>query len=196
MSSPTDVQESLSPQQRYAKILSSKPPTEWEPSPQLDVDAVRKLFPDAGHGAFPILDMYKVDMTAFNANKSLPERRELLLYRPLEPIPEQDVNAHIVCHAFEADRNGLLMLANHLGYAELGKTTSLSYSFYIHVNAAEAVMKGDGWWIQEVQWPRVSAGRGLIESRIWSPEGIHVASGYQDGISLPARRSQDGRGKL
>lgn len=133
-------------------------------------------------------------MTAFNASKSLPERRELILYRLHKPLPPTDTSAHILCHAFEADRNGLIMLGNHLGYGySLGPVASLSYSFYVHVNAEEAVMEGDGWWVQEVYWPRTSAGRGMMESRIWSPKGVHVASGYQDGIILPAGRPEKGK---
>ncbi|PTB81738.1 Thioesterase/thiol ester dehydrase-isomerase [Trichoderma longibrachiatum ATCC 18648] len=185
--SPADHQMKGSAQERYADILSQRAPDEWEPSPQLDVDAVTTMFPNAGHGGFPILDMYKVDMKAYNASKAVPERRELILYRLHKPIPEDDANAHIVAHAFEADRNGLIMLTNALGWGfNLGSAASLSYSFYVHVNADEAVMKGDGWWIQEVCYPRVSAGRGMMESRIWSPEGKHVASGYQDGVAVPA----------
>lgn len=185
--SPAELQIKGSAQERYAGILSQRAPDAWDASPQLDVEAVTVLFPNAGHGGFPILDMYKVDMRAYNADKEVPERRELILYRPYKPIPEDDPNAHIVAHAFEADRNGLIMLTNHLGWGfNLGSAASLSYSFYVHVNAEEAVMKGDGWWIQEVYWPRVSAGRGMMESRIWSPEGKHVASGYQDGIAMPA----------
>jgi acyl-CoA thioesterase len=130
--------------------------------------------------------MYKVDMSGFNKNKAIPDRRELIYYRLLKPLPKEDTNAHILCHAFEADRNSLFMLGNHLGYGhDLGIAASLSYSFYVHVNADEAVMEGDGWWMQEVSWPRFSAGRGAMESLIWSPQGKHVATGYQDGIVLP-----------
>ncbi|KAM5354027.1 hypothetical protein ACJ41O_000677 [Fusarium nematophilum] len=184
--SPDEVQ-GIPPQERYRDILSSKAaPSEWEPSPQADIDVLKEMFPNAGHGAFPILDMHKVDMTGFNAGKPVPERRELIYYRLLRPIPRENVNAHILCHAFEADRNGLIMLGNHLGYGfDLGVAASLSYSFYVHVNAEEAVMSCDGWWMQEVYWPRFSAGRGALESLIWSPEGKHVATGYQDGIVLP-----------
>ncbi|KAH6603661.1 hypothetical protein Trco_008436 [Trichoderma cornu-damae] len=184
--SPAELQTEASAQERYAAVLSQRAPDAWDASPQLDVEAVTMLFPNAGHGGFPMLDMHKVDMGAFNADKRVPERRELILYRPYKPIPEDDANAHIVAHAFEADRNGLIMLTNHLGWGfNLGSAASLSYSLYVHVNAEEAVMKGDGWWIQEVCWPRVSAGRAMMESRIWSPEGRHVASGYQDGIAIP-----------
>jgi len=194
---PADVQPTTTPWQRYAAILSTRKPDEWDPSPQADIDALRDAFPIKGHAYFPILDMYKVDMTRFNVPLPLPERRELILYRLHKPLPETDTTAHILCHAFEADRNGLIMLGNHLGYGyNLGAVASLSYSFYVHVNAREAVMRGGdegGWWVQEVCWPRVSAGRGLMESRIWSPEGVHVASGYQDGIILPQGKIEKGK---
>ncbi|PFH57726.1 hypothetical protein XA68_14654 [Ophiocordyceps unilateralis] len=186
LSTPDDLQESRSVQERFADVLTSRRPEEWEPSPQMDIDLVKELFPRAGAGAFPILDMRKVDMTEYNAGKPVAERIQLIYYRLLEPLPRDDVNAHIVCHAFEADRNGLTMLANHIGYgSNLGKGASLSYSLYVHVNADEAVMDGDGWWLQEVRWPRISAGRCMMESKLWSPEGRHIASGYQDGIVLP-----------
>ncbi|KFA54312.1 hypothetical protein S40293_04820 [Stachybotrys chartarum IBT 40293] len=175
------------PQVRYAAVLASRNPWEWMPSPQVDIDMLRDLFPNADHGAFPMLDMYKVDMSEINKDKPVLDRRELLLYKLLEPIPKEDINAHIVCHAYEADRNGLLMIGNQLGYGyNLGTAASLSYSFYVHVNGEQAVMD-EGWWIQEVSFSRVSAGRAMLETKIWSPTGLHVASGYQDGIITPRR---------
>lgn len=190
-SSPDEVQAPLSAQERFADILSSRAASRWDVSPQIDLDVVKDVFPNGGAGAFPILDMHKVDMKAYNTGKPISERRELICYRLLKPLPRDDVNAHIVCHAFEADRNGLLMIANHMGYGRnLGKAASLTYSFYVHVNPEEAAMDGDGWWLQEIYWPRVSAGRCMMESKIWSPGGKHVASGYQDGIVVP--RQPDG----
>ena len=186
-----EVQEVYSAQERFADILSLRAPDEWDLCPQSDIDLVKEMFPNPGPGAFPILDMHKVDMTAYNADRSIPERRELMLYRLLKPLPKEDVNAHIVCHAFEADRNGLIMLGNHLGHGyNIGVAATLSYSFYVHVNPEEAVMEGDGWWLQEVSWPRASAGRAMMESKIWSPEGKHVASGYQDGIIGPETKKK------
>ena len=195
--SHVDEQPSTSPWKRYEDILKSRLPTEWDPCPQADIEAVNEILPNQGHGAFPVLDMFKVDMTTFNEGKPLADRRELLLYRLLKRLPKEDVNAHILCHAFEADRNGLFMLGNHLGYGyDLGPTASLTYSFYMHTNADEAVMEGDEFWIQEVLFPRACAGRGMMESRIWSPEGKHVASGYQDGICLPGNSILNKEAKL
>ena len=47
-----------------------------------------------------------------------------------------------------------------------------------------------GWWVQEAIFPRVEAGRAIIMSKIWSPEGIHVATEYQDGIIRRANESK------
>lgn len=176
-----------SAQNRFARILNTRRPDQWKPCRIVEIQQVfDQTAPDVGHGTFPILDMYKVDMTEYNKDKAVPERRELILYRPHKPIPKDDPNCHIACHAFEADRNGLTTLGNHVGYGHRwGRAASLSYSFYVHVNAEEAVMGDDGWWIQEASWPRVSAGRCMMESKIWSPEGKHVASGYQDGMVVP-----------
>ncbi|KAF4977942.1 hypothetical protein FZEAL_5590 [Fusarium zealandicum] len=181
-----DEVQGIPPQQRYKDILSTKAPADWGPCPQLDIDAIKQVFSDTDHGTFPILDMHQVDMTAYNADKPIPDRRELIYYRLLKPIPKEDVNVHILCHAFQADRNGLLILGNYLGYGhDMGKVASLSYSFYVHVNAKEAVMEGDSWWMHEVCWSRYSAGRGTMKSSIWSPQGKHVATGLQDGIVMP-----------
>jgi hypothetical protein len=135
--------------------------------------------------------MKKVDLTAFNKGKPFHERRELLLYRLLAPLPLSNPDAHIMTHAFEADRNGVLMVGNHAGFGwNFGNAASLSYSFVVHVNASDAVMKyGDNqWWIQEACFPRVEAGRGILLSKIWSPNGVHVATEYQDGIIRSASK--------
>lgn len=172
------------PQARFAVILDSRPPTSWPPAPPVDIDLLTEFVGTDIVGNFPICDMKKVDMSSYNIGKPLHERRELILYRLLEPLPpDDDANSHIVVHAYTADRNGLLMLGNQMGIGKkFGRAASLSYSLVVHVNATDATMKGDGWWIQEVMFPRAAAGRGIVESKLWSPEGVHVATEYQDGL--------------
>lgn len=183
-------------QERFASILSSRPPEEWPPSPPADIDMVTDFVGKDIVGSFPGVDMKKVDMTAYNAGKPLHEKRELILYRLLTPLPSDgtdgwDANAHICAHAWTIDRNGLLMLGNLLGIGHaFGRAASLSYSLVVHVNAEEAVMEGDGWWIQECCFPRAAAGRGVIMSKVWSPEGLHVATEYQDGLCQAAEGSR------
>ncbi|KAL2015643.1 hypothetical protein VTK56DRAFT_5064 [Thermocarpiscus australiensis] len=186
------------PQKRFASILSSRPPHAWPPAPPVDITAVVALVGADQTGRFPVAEMRKVDMRAHNAGRPVHERRELLLYRLLRPLPADgdgdgsgsgegvgwDANAHVVAHAFVADRNGLLMAGNHIGFGwSLRRAASLSYSFVVHVNAEQAVMREeDGWWVQEAWFPRAAAGRGIVESKIWSPKGLHVATEYQDGL--------------
>ncbi|KAK0609762.1 thioesterase-like superfamily-domain-containing protein [Bombardia bombarda] len=191
-----------------SSILSGRPPHAWPPAPPVDIDGMVSLMGTDVVGNFPCVDMKKVDMTGYNAPpKPVHERRELLLYRLLKPLPPSssddacwDANAHILVHAFAADRNGLLMAGNHLGLGwTMGKAASLSYSFVVHVNANEAVMECDEskgeWWVQEASFPRAAAGRGIVESKIWSPQGVHVATEYQDGL-IRSFEDRPEKGKL
>ena len=177
-------------QKRFASILGQRRPQNWPASPIIDIDGVMEHVDPYRIGVFPVVDMKKVDMAAFNKGKPIHERVELILYRLLKPLPSDgsdgyDANAHIVAHAFTVDRNGIIMLANHMGFGwSLAKAASLSYSLVVHVNPEEAVMRDgdDQWWVQEATFPRAGAGRGIIMSKIWSPDGVHVATEYQDGL--------------
>lgn len=181
-----EMQATLSAQQLYAGVLSAKAPHQWPPVPLIDLDQVTKLYPTVDYGDFPMIDMHKVDMTAYNHQKAPADKRQLVYYRLMKPISRDKINSHIVCHAFAADRNGLNMLATHLGYGDFfGVAATLSYSFYVHVNGAEAIMGENEWWLLESSWPRASAGRCMMQVKIWSPSGKHVATAYQDGILSP-----------
>ena len=144
-----------------------------------------------------MVDMKKVDMTGYNKGKPVHEHRELSLYRILKPLPGDGRNAndHVMVHAFAADRNGLLMVGNHIGMGEkFGKAATISNSFVVHGNVEEAVMRyGEGeddvWWVQELCFPRAGAGRGIVMNKIWSPGGVHVATQYQDGLVRSSERN-------
>ncbi|KAK4098928.1 Thioesterase/thiol ester dehydrase-isomerase [Parathielavia hyrcaniae] len=206
------------PQQRFAPLLSSRPPSAWPPVPPVDVTGMVELAGADQAGRFPVAEMRKVDMRGYNEGRAVHERRELMLYRLRRPVLRLDVggcggrgeekvevkaevggdggggrgwdhddaNSHVVAHAYVADRNGLLLVGNHVGFGySLARAASLSYTFVVHVNAEQAVMRedeGDGWWVQEMFFPRTAAGRGVVESKIWSPLGVHVATEYQDGL--------------
>lgn len=144
--------------------------------------------------ALPGLHVHRVDLGAFNKGKPLYERRELLLYRLPAPLPRSaKPSMHIMCHAFEADRNSLFMLGNQAGFGwDFGRAASLSYSYVVHVNPHDAVMQygEDEWWIQEVSLAP-EAGNGIVMSKLWSPEGVHIATEYQDGITM--KRARQGK---
>ncbi|KAI1659831.1 Thioesterase/thiol ester dehydrase-isomerase [Daldinia decipiens] len=193
------VAQELPAQTRFADILSSRPPSAWDPAPHIDIAKTVGEFPMRNPGTFPVVDMKKVDLAAFNEGKPLHERRELLLYRLLAPLPVDHPDSHICAHAYEADRNGLLMIGNHVGFGyNFGRAASLSYSFMVHVNPEDAVMSygEDEWWIQEACFPRLEAGRGVIMSKIWSPKGVHVATEYQDGLCQRQWKPGERKGKL
>ncbi len=227
-------------QARFAAILASRggDPMAWEPSPPVDLDVLVAAVGRDVVGTFPALDMRKVDMRAYNAGRPVHDRRELILYRLLAPLPATawsgsssssssddtsggggsgsssiggGANAHVLVHAYAADRNGLLTAANHLHGGMADRTASLSYSFVMHANADEAVMTtsasagGDdrnghghgGWWLLEMSFPRAGAGRAVVTSKIWSPEGVHVATEYQDGVcTAPKGGTGGGKGRL
>ncbi|KAI0409487.1 Thioesterase/thiol ester dehydrase-isomerase [Xylaria palmicola] len=206
------------PQTRFAEILGARRPTEWDPAPITDIGGLMARFPGSRQavGLFPGLEMRKVDMRAYNAARPFHERRELILYRLLAPLPATadpaegvgaegtgcavgGPDAHICAHAYGADRNGLLMVGNHAGFSnDLARAASLSYSFVVHVDAEAAVMTysegDDEWWVQEACFPRVESGRGIIHTKIWSPRGIHIATEYQDGIIRRKPRPGDDDG--
>ncbi|RYP03598.1 hypothetical protein DL765_010449 [Monosporascus sp. GIB2] len=157
--------QEMSVQSRFAEILGSRPPAEWAPAPPVDIAGIVASLGTDLVGTFPAVDMRKVDLSSYNEGKPLHERRELLFYRLLAPLPASDPDAHIMVHAFQADRNGLLMVGNQVGIGfNFGRAASLSYSFIVHVNPADAVMKygKDQWWIMEACFPRVEAGRAII----------------------------------
>lgn len=49
----------------------------------------------------------------------------------------------------------------------------------------------EGWWVAEAWSPRSGQGRGVHESRLWSPRGVHVASTWQEGLIRRAERQGD-----
>ncbi|KAH6839556.1 thioesterase-like superfamily-domain-containing protein [Chaetomium sp. MPI-CAGE-AT-0009] len=162
------------PQQRFAAILAQRPPHAWPPAP-------------------PSISRASWSWSAPTSPAGSPSRICARLWKPLPlPLPgkgegevDGDASAHVAAHAYVADRNGLLVVGNHVGFGHaFGRAASLSYSFVVHVNGEEAVMREgeDQWWVQEMCFPRAAAGRGVVESKIWSPSGVHVATEYQDGL--------------
>ncbi|EPE06391.1 acyl- thioesterase ii [Ophiostoma piceae UAMH 11346] len=191
-------------QQRFASILQSRPPSQWSPSPPVDIEVMLNVVERRDIvGTFPMVDMKKVDaMAAYNEGRPLYEKRDLILYRLLGPSTGMTANDHVLAHAYAADRNGLLMATNHLEFPLNDKTATLSNSFVVHTNVDDAVMAYadfaasdndvGGWWIQEVCFARAAAGRAIIQNKIWSPAGVHVATEYQDGLCI----AQEGDGGI
>ncbi|KAG6006730.1 hypothetical protein E4U21_006715 [Claviceps maximensis] len=106
----------------------------------------------------------------------------------MTPIPKNYLNGYIAYHAFTANKSGVIMLVNHIGYGtSLGMAATFKYTFHVHTNPEDAVLEGEQWWLLEINWPRVSANRCMMESRVWSPQGRHVASAYRDVMIAPSK---------
>jgi len=84
---------------------------------------------------------------------------------------------------------------------------SLSHSVVFHVRFEELLfqegtegsgenIKKEGRWIQEACTPRSGQGRGMHESKLWSPKGVHVASTWQEGLVRKAGRVEDEKQRL
>jgi len=108
----TSIQE-VSVQTRFASMLAQRAPGDWPPSPLVDMKSIVAVVGDDLVGTFPIVEMRKVDMSGWNAGRPHSERRELILYRLLGPLPTRNAdgtsnglgaNAHALVHAYEADR--------------------------------------------------------------------------------------------
>jgi acyl-CoA thioesterase len=124
----------------------------------------------------------------------------LSLYRPFGFLPSSLPNLHACAHLYASDRNSLFIISNALGFGDqVGTMGSLSHSVVFHVPSEELLFRGDGkdeWWIQEAWTPRSGQGRGLHESWIWSPEGVHVATTWQEGLVRKADRKEDEKQRL
>lgn len=153
---------------------------------------------------FPGLDIRKVDMSSHNASAPPLSYRTIALYRPFGPLPTSLPNLHACAHLYASDKNSLFLVSNALGFGDhVGTMGSLSHSVVFHVRSEELLLKGEDeegwkgeWWVQEAWTSRSGQGRGMHESRIWSPSGVHVASTWQEGLVRKAEKAEDEKQRL
>lgn len=142
----------------------------------------------------PGLDTRKVDMKPYNEPLAPLERRQLYYYRVIGEMPS-DPNLHACVHLYASDRNSLFIVANHLDVADsfqnkdrLAQMASLSHTVVFHVSATDLMMLeecNDGerrWYCKEDWTTRAAGGRGMHNSRLVGPGGIHVAITWQEGM--------------
>jgi hypothetical protein len=148
--------------------------------------------------------MRKIDMSSHNTSKPPLAHRELALYRPLGLLPRSLPNLHACAHLYASDRNSLSLISKALGFGDhVGTMGSLSHYVIFHVRSEELLFRAKGenggdaeWWVQEAWTPRSGQGRGVHESRIWSPMGVHVASTWQEGLVRRAERVGEEKQRL
>ncbi|KKK18253.1 hypothetical protein P175DRAFT_0532130 [Aspergillus ochraceoroseus IBT 24754] len=140
---------------------------------------------------FPGIDIRTPDLTDYNSHHTGTGHRRLHVYRALSAM-DVDSDMSAAAHAFVSDRAGLSVLTNAFGANHLGVAGSLNHKIVFHVNPDDLKLDDTTWFIQEMSSPRGGEGRGAIESRIWGPSGILVASTMQDAMyrtPLPSKLS-------
>ena len=199
---PLDVQAGIDIREKYAIALKGKRPADFEECPGFDVPWYwREQSQGKPNDKFPGLDSRKVDMSAYNSGKHPLDRRQLIYYRSLGTLPKDDLNVPLCAQLYASDRNSLFIVAHafEIGdmYTGLG---SLIHQVVFHTNAEEMHFGEDfgaedertRWFVKEDWTSRYSGGRGLFQSRVWSPEGRHVMSITQDGmVRVPKEKEAD-----
>ncbi|KAL4927333.1 acyl-CoA thioesterase [Aspergillus undulatus] len=128
-----------------------------------------------------------IESESESKNETGTSYRRLHLYRASEPLRIDKLNPNLIAalHAYVSDRAGLSVLLRTFGATELGASGSLNHKIIFHVSPEEMPINGindKGWFTQEMSSCRGGEGRGVIESRIWNPEGVLVATTIQDAL--------------
>ncbi|KAL4983167.1 thioesterase-like superfamily-domain-containing protein [Aspergillus falconensis] len=138
---------------------------------------------------FPSIDVRTPDVRAYNEGKSGTAHQRLHMYRALGTLGV-DLGLIPAMHAYVSDRAGLDVLRHAFEVDQFGVSGSLSHKIVFHVSPEEMIFDENGWFVQEMSSSRGGAGRGLIDSCIWSPGGVLVATTIQDALF------RDGQAKL
>ena len=194
--SPLDVQEHVDIWDMYKSVLTGKTPEDFPEAPGMDVPFYRKMLAEEPHRneKFPGLQNHKVDMKAYNEHRAPLDRRQMIFYRPIGELPDEP-NIHMCAHLYASDRNSLYIIANHLdvgdNYTQMG---SLAHTVIFHapweqlkfrLRAPDAGPQGN-WFVKEDWTTRVSVGRAMYHSHVWSPDGTHTVS--YTHLTLPTKR--------
>jgi acyl-CoA thioesterase len=131
---------------------------------------------------FPSIDVRTPDLRGFNAGKKGTSHRRLHVYRASSGRLDLHPNMLAALHAYVSDRAGLDVLRHAFGVDEFGVSGSLNHKIVFHVSPEEMGINDKAWFVQEMSSSRGGEGRGLIESRIWSPSGTLVATTVQDAL--------------
>lgn len=191
--SPLDVQAEIDLDRQYAIAIKGKKPEDWEEAPGMDSPWYwQRLKEGRSNDPCPGLETRKADMTAYNAPLSPLDRRQLYFYRIIGTLPP-DPNLHACAHLFASDRNSLFIVANHLDMAHCfedgfhAQMASLSHTVVFHTPVPALMMTDPDtesklWFCKEDWTTRAAGGRGIHNSRLIGPGGVHIASTWQEGM--------------
>lgn len=118
-----------------------------------------------------------IEKTLRNFQGSEKEREEMRVHMERVAQEEEEENA-----AFQASQEG--------PPKKVGMMVSLDHSIYFH-NPKK--FRADDWMLTEMHSPWAGEGRGLVLQRIWSKDGILIATCTQEGL---VRLKQESESKL
>ena len=190
-SSPVEVWDGRDLYAHYSDALEGRRPEDFPETPGMDTPWYREILEKEGRvDEFPGLSCREVDMGKWNEGKPPMERRQLYFYTSIGDMPpvSEFPNFHAIAHLYASDRNSLYLIPNVLGKAnDYTQMASLSINVVFNGTAEDlnVARQEDGrprWFCQEAQVSWIGGGRGLHQSRIWSPEGSLLASSWQEGL--------------
>ena len=203
-----DMQDRVDLWKQYRAALGNKKPEDFEDVPGMDVPFYLKIIRETGHNdQFPGLESRKVDMEPYNKDKNPLDKRDLMFYRTVGNIPPNP-NLHLCAHLYGSDRNSLYIVCNHLDVGDLyTQMGTLVHTVVFHSSAEDLMfgpakssnnpMNGGGdsgrWFCREDWTTRVASGRAMFHSRIWSSDGMHVATVMQDGMTRYSKKPEPTR---
>lgn len=107
------------------------------------------------------------------------------------PIQEHKVHSHLAALAFLTDAYllGVVMkVQDDANYEDLGVVVSLNHTVHFHEPKA---VRADQWMSSERESPLTGKDRALAVHRIWSSDGILLATCMQEVRNLPGHFTKE-----
>ena len=123
-------------------------------------------------------------------SKERPSQQRVWL-RIAERLPD-DPNVHLAAFTWASDISLLgAALAAHTVRSAHVQMASLDHTIWFH-----RPFRADQWWLYDQESPSAQGGRGLSIGRVFTQEGVLVATTAQEGIIRPPRTSSADVGTL
>jgi acyl-CoA thioesterase II len=115
-----------------------------------------------------------IERTLKNFRGSEAERKQMEEYLLAIAREEQEENSE-----FDSERTPLERHAHQQDDRKIGMMVSLDHAIFFHNPRA---FRADEWMLTEMDSPWAGDGRGLVLQRIWSKEGVLIATCTQEGV--------------
>lgn len=104
---------------------------------------------------------------------------------------DKRLHACVIAYASDSGFVGTAAKANDVPARGIGMLASLDHSMWFHASA-----RADDWLLYDMHSPRTGGGRGVAFGRIYSKDGLLVATTAQEGILRLSKREQAKRNNM